>query len=73
MKKLITTVSLLMLTGCGVYVSSAQLENALSQCANNGGVAEVYIVNTTNIATREVVCNDGATFHVSKFKENNNE
>ncbi len=73
MKKLITILTVIMLTGCGFYVTPEQLEHALSQCANNGGVAKIHLEIKQTKPAREVICNDGAKFHWSKFKENNND
>ena len=42
MKKLMTILAVIMLTGCGKYVSTEQLQWSLEQCKNNLGVKKVY-------------------------------
>jgi hypothetical protein len=60
-----------MLTGCGKYVSTEQLQWSLGQCKNNLGVKEVYIDTSVGLSTREVRCNDGAIFSWENFTEQN--
>ncbi len=71
MKKLITILTVIMLTGCGNYIPAEQLQWALGQCKNNLGVKEVYINTEAGLSTRNVICNDGAVFSWRVFTGQN--
>jgi hypothetical protein len=62
--KTILFISVILLAGCDVNITSEQIANAVKLCKNNNGLS--YIKNVDNAEIKYVNCKNGAEFRTTE-------